>query len=54
MERGVEKAEFLNRPLLDRNIGEPLPQRLRGLLGAQERRGDEERRLAVKAVGELP
>jgi hypothetical protein len=44
----------MDRPFFDGNIGESLPQRLRGLLRAQKRRGNEERRLAVEPFGELP
>src|SRR5580692_11240009 len=34
--RGLEKIEFLNRPLFDGNVREPLAQRLRGLLRPQK------------------
>ena len=40
-------------PLFDGNIGEPLSQRLGGLLRAQEWRGDEECRFAVEAFGKV-
>ncbi len=52
-ERRLEKGELLDRPLFDGNIREPLAQRLGGLLRAQKGRDNDERRLAVEAVGEV-
>src|SRR5271170_4952453 len=52
--RRIEKGELLDGPLLDRNIGEALSQRLGGLLCAQEWRDDEERWIAGEPLGEVP
>src|SRR5438034_1988185 len=54
MQRWIEKAELLDGPFFDRDIGKFLAQRLRRLLSTQEWRDDKERRLAVQTFGKFP